>query len=146
MMFRQLDSQLSTSIIIPTYLTGVFSKSPHTRLVLMAVLSVLLLGVTSALYIAFAPSLGYQEFDSLSYGYSAEINGIRSMWGNHPLGHFIQNITFIIIKMLGYGGRALTWFQIVNGITGGIAIALFFTLGVFVFRIAIPNAFGLLQF
>lgn len=124
-------------------LIRIFSMNPFSRPVLLVSLGVLLLGVTSALYIALAPSLAHQEFDSLSYAYSVEINGISSIWGNHPLGHLIQNTTFILAKILGYGGRALTYFQIVNGVIGGIAIASFFGLGVLVFKFSVPNALGL---
>lgn len=79
-------------------------------------------------YILFAPNIFQQDWDSLMYAYWAEVQGIRSIWGNHPLGHVVLNSMYIMFLNLGYQGKALPIFTVLNGIFGGFAVAVFFSL------------------
>ena len=102
----------------------------------------LLLISFSGLYLFLYPDLASQPWDSLEYGYSTELNGIKVMRGNHPLGHAIFFAIFSLAKQLGYNGRALPIFQISNGILGGIAIAIFFTTLVSLIKVRTQYALG----
>jgi hypothetical protein len=102
----------------------------------------LLLFAFSGLYHFLSPNLASQPWDSLSYAYSAEVNGISAIWGNHPLGHVIFSMLFSLVKRLGYQGRALTIFQTTNGILGGLIIAIFFVLLVSIIKVRVPYALG----
>ena len=82
----------------------------------------------SLAYIFLAPNVFQQDWDSLMYAYWAEINGIRSIWGNHPLGHVLLNPIYVLLTSLGFQGRALPVFIACNGLAGGMAVALFFSL------------------
>jgi hypothetical protein len=91
------------------------------------ILACLLLFISfTSLYIFFSPSLATQPWDSLAYAYSAEENGIRAIWGNHPLGHFIFSTIYNAAEQIGYEGRALPVFKTVNGILGGMIVAVFY--------------------
>jgi hypothetical protein len=107
------------------------------------------LGTSLLLFISFAslylfspPSLALQPWDSLNYAYSTEVNGIRAIEGNHPLGHLVFDVIFLLVRQLGYAGRALKVFQIVNGILGGLIVAAFFAILVFIINIKPIYAFG----
>ena len=82
----------------------------------------------SALYAACPPDVTFQSWDSLSYAYAAETEGLRALWGNHPLGHVFLNGTLNIFRHLGYQGRALPLFQTVNSTVSGLAVAGMFLL------------------
>lgn len=84
--------------------------------------------IFSLAYIFLAPNIFQQDWDSLMYAYWAEIEGIRSIWGNHPLGHAILNYVYVILTNLGFQVRALPVFIVCNGLMGGFAVALFFSL------------------
>jgi hypothetical protein len=96
----------------------------HMRAIWMAIALALFF---TAAYAVITPSIASQEGDSLMYGYHAETDGIRAIWGNHPLGHIVFNTAFLIGTSLGYSGRALVFFQVLNHIIGAAAIALIFT-------------------
>jgi hypothetical protein len=108
---------------------------------LLAVCFLLFISFTS-LYLVRAPDLAAQPWDSLAYTYSTEVDGIRSIWGNHPLGHVIFFTTFTLAKQLGYDGRSLTTSQITNGILGGMIIAIFFFALISIIKIRMQNALG----
>ena len=50
------------------------------------------------------------------------------MWGNHPLGHFLLNSAYGLARGLGYDGRALPLFQLINSLLSGVTVAVFFVL------------------
>ena len=106
-------------------------------------IGILLSIIFAGLYISFPPSLLFQHFDSLSYAYLSEKLGIRMMMGNHPLGHFILNVTYELANSLGYSGRGLPWFQIANGALSGIGIGIFFVLGVTIYKFSKLTALGI---
>ena len=87
-----------------------------------------LFAIFSLAYASLAPNIFQQDWDSLMYAYWSEVNGIRSIWGNHPLGHVLLNPIYVMLLNLGYPGKALPIFIICNSIFGGVAVALFFTL------------------
>jgi len=105
----------------------------HQKL-LIATCFVLLISFSS-LYLLFPPDLAAQPWDSLQYGYSTEVDGIRSIRGNHPLGHVILIAVFAFAKLFGYDGRALTIFQATNGILGGLIVTIFFVILVSIIKI-----------
>lgn len=82
----------------------------------------------SLVYAALAPDVFQQDWDSLMYGYWSEVNGIRSIWGNHPLGHLVLNSVYAVASGLGYDGKALPLFIICNSVFGGAAVALLYGL------------------
>jgi len=96
----------------------------------------------TGLYIFLSPGLASQPWDSLAYGYSAEINDISAIWGNHPLGHLIFSMVFRLAKEFGYQGRALTVFQTVNAVLGGFIIAAFFAVLVSIIKVKAQLALG----
>jgi hypothetical protein len=106
------------------------------------VFGLLLVGFFAFLYIALAPDLAYQPWDSLDYSYSTEVIGISTIRGNHPLGHVILFLAFSLFKNLGYTGRALTVFQITNGLIGGLTVALCFAMLVQYLDQSLFRAFG----
>lgn len=106
------------------------------------ILSSLLLIFFAMLYVVLSPNLAYQPWDSLDYAYSTEVNGITMMRGNHPLGHVLLFLAFFLSKHLGYAGRALTVFQIANGIFGGLTVALFFAMLVYLLKLSPLRAVG----
>lgn len=112
----------------------------HQKL-LIATCFVLLISFSS-LYLLFPPDLASQPWDSLQYGYSTEVDGIRSIRGNHPLGHVILIAVFAFAKLLGYDGRALTIFQATNGILGGLIVTIFFVILVSIIKIRALYAIG----
>ena len=92
------------------------------------VIPLFLLTGFSLAYIFLAPNLFQQDWDSLMYAYWAEINGISSIWGNHPLGHLLLNSINVLLMNLGFPWRALQVFIVCNGLLSGTAVALFFFL------------------
>lgn len=96
----------------------------------------------AVLYIALSPNLANQPWDSLDYAHSTELIGIRSMRGNHPLVHLLMYFAFAFAKSLGYAGRALGIFQVSNGLAGGMIIALFLTLLIYILKIRLSAALG----
>jgi transmembrane protein TMEM260 (protein O-mannosyltransferase) len=77
----------------------------------------------AVLYWVCRPSITAQSWDSLSFGYAAEAQGVHALWGNHPLGHVIFGIALTIARHCGYTGRALPLFQTMNSIAGGLTVA-----------------------
>ena len=112
----------------------------HQKL-LIATCFVLLISF-SGLYLLFPPDLASQPWDSLQYAYSTEVDGIKSIRGNHPLGHVILIAVFALAKQLGYDGRALTIFQATNGILGGLIVTIFFVILVSIIKIRALYAIG----
>jgi hypothetical protein len=106
------------------------------------IVSFFLFGIFALLYIGLAPNLLHQPWDSLNYGYSTEVNGIKAIWGNHPLGHVLLSIVFFLSKQLGYAGRALPVFQLTNGIIGALIVALFFSILAFTLEFSTLRALG----
>jgi hypothetical protein len=87
--------------------------------------SVLLFSAFSLTYLATAPSLRHQQWDSMSYGHACEVEGIRQLWGNHPLGHLVLCSVFEVARMFGYAGRALPIHKAVNSLLGGATATVF---------------------
>src|SRR5574342_374514 len=134
-----MKSTRHPSFELPNLLTSVHDM--FSRKVNLAI-SFLLFISFSSLYLFFPPDLASQPWDSLQYGYSAEVDGIRSIQGNHPLGHLIFFTAFTIAKQLGYDGRALTVSQVTNGVLGGLLIALFFVVLVTIVKVRTQYALG----
>jgi hypothetical protein len=103
-------------------------KEKLVNLIKMGKTHFFLIAFFSFAYASLAPNIFHQDWDSLMYAYWSEVNGIRSIWGNHPLGHVILNSVYAMILNLGYHGKALPIFIICNSIFGGVAVALFFSL------------------
>lgn len=86
-----------------------------------------MLGATFAvLYAALSPDVTRQGWDSLSYAHAAETPGLPPIWGNHPLGHAVLDLTLWIARHFGYAGRALPLLLVVGSFFGGLAITCFF--------------------
>lgn len=96
----------------------------------------------ASLYLLFTPSLASQPWDSLSYAYSAEVDGIEGLWGNHPLGHALFYTIFVLAQKVGYQGRALTLFQVTNGVLSGMIIGIFFLVLVYIVNTKPQYALG----
>ncbi len=82
----------------------------------------------AVLYIAAAPSLAYQHWDSLEYARACETHGPWATWGNHPLGQLMQCSVFRAAAFAGVQGRALPVLAIVTAISTAGAVAGFFVL------------------
>jgi hypothetical protein len=87
-----------------------------------------LAGVFTALYVWAAPSLAYQHWDSLEYGFATDSRGPNAIWGNHPLGHVLQRGVYTLATTAGYDGHALPVLKAISGVAGGIAVGAFFAL------------------
>ena len=92
-------------------------------------------GVAVALWLAFsacygwtAPSLAYQHWDSLEYAHVVESLRVEAVWGNHPLGHLVQQGTYRGARAMGYTGRAMPLLQALGAVVTAGAIAWFFVL------------------
>lgn len=101
-----------------------------------------LFGVFALAYVAAPPSLAYQTWDSLEYAYSCEVRGPADLWGNHPLGQLLGCGAFTVLRRLGYHGRALPIFMLVNGLAGGAAVAALFAVLRAVVGIGLLQAVG----
>lgn len=97
----------------------------------------------SALYLALAPHIQYQHYDSLINAHAAETRGLQALWGNHPFGHFVLGVVYSLAKGLGYTGRALPLFQVINSLVAGITIALFFVMALKLLRVGLASALGM---
>lgn len=124
-----------------TNLLSAKPESSHRRLIYLT--GVLLFLSFSGLYLVLPIDLASQPWDSLDYAYSTEVNGIKMMRGNHPLGHFILSTIFWLTQQLGYDGRALSVFQIFNSILGGVIIGIFFAMLVLLIKVKPFYALGL---
>jgi hypothetical protein len=82
----------------------------------------------AVLYIAAAPSLAYQHWDSLEYARACETRGPLATWGNHPLGQLLQCTVFKAATLAGYSGRALPVLTIATALSTAGAVAAFFLL------------------
>lgn len=96
----------------------------------------------AALYQALAPAIEYQHYDSLINAHAAETRGLQALWGNHPLGHFALNAAFGLAAGLGYAGRALPLFQVINSAIAGATVALFFVMALKLLRVDLASAVG----
>ena len=94
----------------------------------VAALSLVIFGFFALAYLPAPPSLVHQHWDSLEYARSCELDGMRAMWGNHPLGHAVQCAVFEIIQHFGYQGRALPVMKLFNGVTAAAAVAALFVM------------------
>ena len=105
-------------------------------------LAVLLAG----LHFFFRPSVQHQVWDSLECAYVAE----ETAWGrinmDHPLGHVVLNGGYVIARMLGYDGRALTVFAGANAVLAACALYALFSLFAGVMGIAPLLSLGLVLF
>jgi hypothetical protein len=98
------------------------------------ILSLAVFGLFAAVYIGMSPSLARQHWDSLEYGHACEEHGLRALWGNHPLGQFLQCGTYRIIRRLGYQGRSLTVMKVMNATAAAAAMAAFFAFMIMIVR------------
>ena len=96
----------------------------------------------AALYIAAAPSLAYQHWDSLEYARACETRGPLATWGNHPLGQLIQCSVFTGATALGVTGRALPVLAIATACSTAGAVAAFFLLLTRALRVSTLRAIG----
>jgi hypothetical protein len=109
---------------------------------LAVILGFLLFIGFTVLYTMLSPNLANQPWDSLDYAHSAEVIGIRSMRGNHPLAHLLFYAAFVIAKSWGYQGRALGIIQVFNGLVGAMTIALFLVLLISILKLGSLQALG----
>jgi hypothetical protein len=105
--------------------------------------SFLFFAIFSFAYGTLSPSFFRQPWESLMYAYWAELYGIRSIQGNHPLGHFILNSLYVIATSIGYQGKALPVHIVANSIFGGLTVALFFFLIHNLLKISFLDSLGI---
>ena len=86
---------------------------------------VLLFVALTGLYVASAPALVYQHWDSLEYPHACEARAAKSVWGNHPLGHVVLCGAFRAAVSLGYQGRALPFMRVCNAAIGATTVVTF---------------------
>jgi hypothetical protein len=96
----------------------------------------------TVLYIAAAPSLAYQHWDSLEYAFTCETRGPLATWGNHPLGQLLQCGVYTIARAAGATGRALPILEIASGVSFAGAVAAFFSLLVRAIGVSAARALG----
>ena len=87
------------------------------------IVAVALGSVAAAGFFVLAPHWTRQHWDSLGYGFAVETRGLGAIWGNHPLGHILLNLSYLLVEQVGYQGRALTTFQFMNAVTSGVTVA-----------------------
>ena len=71
----------------------------------------ILFAVFSLAYALLAPNIFRQDWDSLMYAYGSEVRGMRSIWGNHPLGQVIHNFIYIMLSNLGFSMEGFACFH-----------------------------------
>ena len=109
----------------------------------LAIVAGLFAVLFAALYLFVHPSLFYQPFDSLSYGYATERMGLRMMYGNHPLGHVLLGLPYAVARLAGSEARALPSLAAANSLLAAAGLAAFCVLNVTVHRLRLPAAAGL---
>jgi hypothetical protein len=118
-------------------------NSRFSRRGMVWMVSVVLAVFFATLYFAFCPSVQRQGWDSLSYAYAVEQRGMHAVHGNHPLGHIVTNLVFLLARDLGYQGRALPVFVLVNSICGGLAVGCLYATCISVLGSGFLCSFGL---
>ncbi len=78
----------------------------------------------ASLYLLLAPSIQHQNWDSLWHPSRAEGPGFGLVFAPHPVGHLVLNSVFHVVERVGYVGRGLPVFILVNAIVGGGCVAL----------------------
>lgn len=106
------------------------------------VLTAVLLAFFAGLYVYVAPSLEHQPWDSLWYVWAAENPGAQTIIPMHPLGHVVLNAALGLARSLGYAGRALPVFVVVNALCGGAAVAVMYRLASKVLRLSMAASLG----
>jgi hypothetical protein len=84
--------------------------------------------VFATLYLSAPPSLAYQHWDSLEYGYATDSRTVNAIWGNHPLGHLVQRGVYSLVRPVVGDGHALPVLKGFSALAGGTAVGALFAL------------------
>jgi hypothetical protein len=84
----------------------------------------LLFAALLATYLFTAPALEHQHWDSLEYPYACENRAVKTVWGNHPLGHVVLCGAYRGAQAVGYDGRALPFMRACNAVIGALSVIL----------------------
>lgn len=85
----------------------------------------LLFSALAVTYLVTAPALEHQHWDSLEYPYACENQAVKTVWGNHPLGHVVLCGGYRAAQWAGYSGRGLPFMRVVNAVVGALTVVVF---------------------